>query len=126
MKIVVVDDDERIRELLRDFLESKGHEVECAPDGAGALTAVRTAPPAVMILDLMMPGMSGLEVLRSLAAAGEVVPTIVLTAANEDEIGKAALDAGARAFLATPIDLAALEQAVQDAAGGSGKRAGSS
>jgi len=85
--VLVVDDTEDCRLILRTMLESQGHRVRLAENGAAALAAARAQPPDVIMLDVMMPGMSGLEVLKELRAlpATAAVPVILVTARSADD-----------------------------------------
>lgn len=104
--ILVVDDEPTVRALVRDVLELEGFEVLEAPDGPSALTAVQEHNPALMVLDIMMPGMSGLDVLRTLRRdlSGNDLPIILLTAASDDDTTWAGWTAGASVFLPKPFD----------------------
>jgi len=85
--VLVVDDTEDCRVLLRGMLESKGHHVRLADCGSAALAEVAAKRPDVIMLDLMMPGMSGLEVLTRLRANAETaaIPVILVTARTHDD-----------------------------------------
>lgn len=111
-RILIVDDDPGVRELLQDYLKSRGYTVEAAADGLSTLEAVRRDPPDLLLLDLMMPGMNGMEVLRKLPLSAKGMTVIVVTAVTEEDVGRAALRAGAMDYITKPIDLAYLEQAV--------------
>ena len=109
MKILVVDDERAVRESLRRALELEGYEVELAGDGEEALH--RLAQPGssdAAILDVLMPGIDGLEVCRRLRAAGNAVPVLMLTARAEVDSRVAGLDAGADDYLPKPFALAEL------------------
>ncbi len=109
MKILVVDDERAVRESLRRALELEGYQVELAEDGEQALERVGgiTAPDAV-ILDVLMPGIDGLEVCRRLRADANTVPVLMLTARAEVDSRVAGLDAGADDYLPKPFALAEL------------------
>jgi two-component system response regulator MprA len=109
MKILVVDDERAVRESLRRALELEGYQVELAEDGEQALERVAglTAPDAV-ILDVLMPGIDGLEVCRRLRAEANSVPVLMLTARAEVDSRVAGLDAGADDYLPKPFALAEL------------------
>ncbi|HEY8491735.1 MAG TPA: response regulator, partial [Dehalococcoidia bacterium] len=80
-RILVVDDDPGIRSLLQELLDWEGYRVETAGDGAEGLARIRAAPPDLVLLDLMMPGLDGWEVYRRLRADGpRGVPVILITA----------------------------------------------
>ena len=107
MKILVVDDERAVRESLRRALELEGYEIELAGDGVEALTTLakdETQPDAV-ILDVLMPGVDGLEVCRRLRATGNRVPVLMLTARDEVESRVSGLDAGADDYVTKPFAL---------------------
>jgi two-component system response regulator MprA len=101
-KILVVDDDARLAASLRRALAYEGHTVEVAEDGPAALVAARERPPDLVVLDVMLPGLDGIEVCRRLRA-GSDVPILMLTArdAVSDRVG--GLDAGADDYLVKPF-----------------------
>jgi len=105
MLVLVVDDDRPVREALERALQLHGYEVELASDGDSALAAVEARTPDALVLDVMMPGLDGLDVTRRLRREGNRVPILLLTA--RDAIGDRVegLDAGADDYLAKPYDL---------------------
>ncbi len=106
--VLVVEDDRAVRESLRRSLEFNGYTVRLAGDGAEALAVIGDADPDVVVMDVMMPRLDGLEATRALRAAGNSVPVLVLTA--RDAVGDRVegLDAGADDYLAKPFALAEL------------------
>ena len=109
MKILVVDDERAVRESLQRALDLEGYEVELAADGEAALDRLgATAQADAVILDVLMPGIDGLEVCRRLRAGGNAVPVLMLTARAEVDSRVAGLDAGADDYLAKPFALAEL------------------
>jgi two-component system response regulator MprA len=100
--VLVVDDDAHIRASLRRTLAFEGYQVREAPDGIGALTRAAEDPPDVVILDLMLPGMDGVEVCRRLRQAGDV-PILMLTARDATAQRVRGLDAGADDYLVKPF-----------------------
>jgi two-component system response regulator MprA len=109
MRILVVDDERAVRESLRRALELEGYAVELASDGEEALR--RLEEPASIdaaILDVLMPGIDGLEVCRQLRGEGNAVPVLMLTARAEIDSRVAGLDAGADDYLPKPFALAEL------------------
>src|SRR5258707_12153629 len=78
--ILIVDDDSRVTSALRRTLAYKGYQVSVAANGEGALSMIRTKPPDLGILDLMLPGINGLEVCRRLRRAGDGTAVLMLTA----------------------------------------------
>lgn len=106
MSILVVDDDPALRQALTRILSFEGYEVEIAPTGHDALELVGTAD--LMVLDLGLPDLDGLDVARRVRAAGHALPILVLTARGEVGDRVAGLDAGADDYLPKPFDLAEL------------------
>ncbi len=99
--ILIVDDEAQIARLLAEVLTDAGYRVRVANTGARALAAVREQPPALILLDNMMPGLTGLDVLRSLRAEGfEKLPVIMTSAATSAE---PLIRAGATDFLPKPF-----------------------
>ncbi len=103
--MLVVDDDRAVRDSLRRSLEFNGYDVALAEDGAQALAGIGSSQPDVVIMDVMMPRLDGLETTRALRAAGNDVPILVLTA--RDAVGERVegLDAGADDYLTKPFAL---------------------
>jgi len=99
--VLVVDDDDMIRRLLRTVLEADEIEVVEAPDGEAALSALADLQPTVIVLDVMMPGLDGLEVCRRIDH--ENAKVVMLTARDDPELERAAIEAGADAFLTKPF-----------------------
>ena len=100
--ILVVDDEARIAQLARDYLEHAGFEVFIASDGPAALTAVRQRRPDLVVLDLGLPGLDGLDVTRELRR-GSTIPIVMLTA-RDDELDKLlGLELGADDYLTKPF-----------------------
>ena len=99
MKILVVDDEQAVRESLRRSLKFNGYDVALAADGVQAVEAVHSDNPDLLILDVMMPNMDGLEVCRTLRSEGWDRPILVLTARDGVSDRVAGLDAGADDYL---------------------------
>ncbi len=104
-RVLVVDDDRAVRESLRRSLEFNGYDVALAADGAEALAGIGTAQPDVVVMDVMMPRLDGLEATRAMRSAGHDLPILVLTA--RDAVGDRVegLDAGADDYLTKPFAL---------------------
>ena len=116
-RILVVDDHEDNIELLRARLEARGYEVEGASDGQAALDAVERICPDLILLDVMMPKMDGMEVVRRLKAKSEAnelpfIPVIMQTALDSTENKVEGLGAGADDYITKPINFAELEARV--------------
>ena len=101
-RILVVEDDRRIRDLLRRGLIFEGYTVETAEDGESALRNARDKLPDAVILDLMLPGMDGLEVCKRLRSASNV-PILILTARDTVPDRVTGLDAGADDYMVKPF-----------------------
>ncbi len=111
-RILVVDDEPAVRELFKDLLEHKGYEVITAASGAEALTAVREQRPQLVLLDILMPDMDGVETLEQIRQIDRVVPIIMLTAVVHEEIAKESLRKGALDYITKPVDFDYLELSI--------------
>jgi two-component system KDP operon response regulator KdpE len=103
-RILVVDDEAPIRRALRTALTGHGYDVEVADGGAAALTAIATWVPDAVVLDLMMPGVDGFEVVRQTRTWSQV-PVVVLSARGEERSKVEALDLGADDYLTKPFGI---------------------
>jgi DNA-binding response OmpR family regulator len=103
--ILLVEDEERLARFIELELSSEGYQISVAHDGLTGLTMVRESPPDLLILDWMMPGMTGLEVCRRLRATGSKIPVILLTAKDEVSDRVAGLDAGADDYVVKPFSI---------------------
>jgi len=101
-KILVVDDDESLRRLVAAYLESEGYAVKEAADGASALTVVEEEEPQLVVLDLMLPGMSGIDVARRIRAK-RTTPILMLTARGSEDDMLQGFEAGADDYLVKPF-----------------------
>ncbi len=113
-RLLLVDDDEALAAMLREFLELQGFSVAVVHDGEAALARVADAPPDLLVLDVMLPGISGFEVLKRLRASHEL-PVVMLTARGEESERIIGLLGGADDYLPkpfNPLELAARIQAV--------------
>ncbi|MBU6200559.1 MAG: response regulator transcription factor [Acidobacteria bacterium] len=102
IRILTVEDDERIRTSVRLALEDEGWEVDEAPTGEEALAAFRRAPADVVLVDIMLPGMSGFDLCRNLRRFSDV-PIVVVTARSDTHDVVAGLEAGADDYLTKPF-----------------------
>lgn len=102
-RLLVVEDDPSIGSMLRRGLTFEGYTVSLVTSGPDALGAVRDEVPDLIVLDIMLPGLSGIEVCRRIRAAGETVPILMLTARDEVTDRVAGLDAGADDYVAKPF-----------------------
>jgi len=101
INVMLVDDQNLVRKGVRSLLELS-EEIEVVAEAADGAEAIRTIPevnPDVVLLDMRMPGKSGLDVLRELSAADKLPPTIILTTFDDDELLLAGIQAGAKGYL---------------------------
>ncbi|HEY9508671.1 MAG TPA: sigma-54 dependent transcriptional regulator [Verrucomicrobiae bacterium] len=117
VRILIVDDDPGQRSLLTSFLQSQGFETETADSGARALEKLRTGKFDMMISDVRMPGLSGLETLRRARQEHATLPVLLVTAFTDVRDAVSAMRDGALNYLAKPIDLDELLASVQQATG---------
>jgi two-component system response regulator MprA len=105
MALLVVDDERSIREAVARALRANGFDVALAQDGETALQSVYALRPQAIVLDVMMPGVDGIEVCRRLRASGAKVPVLMLTARDAIDDRVAGLEAGADDYLVKPFAL---------------------
>jgi len=119
-RVLLAEDEPNIVESLRFLLERAGFDVACEMDGQAALKAALTNPPDAMILDVMLPGLDGFEVLRRLRADARAaaVPVLMLTAKGQGEGRELALESGANMFMTKPFANAEVIAAVTRLASG--------
>src|SRR5947207_4401374 len=103
--ILIVDDDSRVTGALRRTLAYEGYQVSVAGNGERAVMVARTKPPDLVILDLMLPGIDGLEVCRRLRSAGDSIAVLMLTARDAVVDRVAGLETGADDYLVKPFAL---------------------
>jgi CheY-like chemotaxis protein len=105
--ILIVDDEPAVREVLSGYFEHqygpRGFRVETATDGAEALVAVRLQRPALVLLDIDMPGMGGVEALRGVRAIDPKIPVIMVTGNEDTRVAGVVLEAGAHSYLPKPV-----------------------
>jgi DNA-binding response OmpR family regulator len=102
-RVLVVDDDPTVSDVVRRYLERSDFEVTLAADGPGALAAVDLARPDLVVLDLMLPGMDGLEVCRRLRTQDPDLPVVMLTALGEESDRVVGLSLGADDYMTKPF-----------------------
>src|SRR5215471_17033712 len=102
-RILVVDDDVELCGLVREYLESEGFEVECVYDGERGLEKALNGEYTLVVLDVMLPGINGFEVLRRLRVTSRI-PVLLLTARGEDVDRIVGLEIGADDYLAKPFN----------------------
>src|SRR5881296_3833775 len=111
-RILVVDDEAPVREVLTEYFATEGYAVEVAASGIEALVAIRDARADLVLLDVRMPGLDGIQVLRRIRELTESVPVIMVTANEDVGLAKETLRLGAFDYVAKPFDFEYLDRAV--------------
>jgi DNA-binding response OmpR family regulator len=104
-RLLVVEDEAHLAEVIADNLELEGYAVEIAPDGERGLTRAREATPALIVLDVMLPKLDGFAVCERLRAEGNEVPILFLTARTDNDERVRGLELGGDDYLGKPFDL---------------------
>ncbi|KAB2836327.1 response regulator [bacterium] len=114
-KVLVVDDDPQIRKILERMLIGPSYDVRTAVDGLTALSQVKEDPPDLVILDIMMPGMSGIEVCRQIRETNPEHPiqVLMLSAKDSQADRRRALEYGANDYVTKPFHIASLVRKIQ-------------
>jgi DNA-binding NtrC family response regulator len=115
LKVLLVDDEQEFLETLSKRLEMRDVQTKLALDGEQALAAVQDEEPDVMVLDLKMPGMDGMEVLRRIKSAFPGVPVVMLTGHGTKQDEEQARELGAYAYLQKPVELTRLSEILRKA-----------
>ena len=110
--LAIVDDEEPVRRALRRLFLSAGIDVETFSSGNEFLESVKTQQPDCAVLDLRLPGLTGLDVQERLVESGSRVPTVIVTGHDQAGVAERALAAGASAYLRKPLDAQTLLDAV--------------
>ena len=111
-RVLVVDDDPNVGAMLRDLLTTLGYVVKNAVRGAEALLLVPVFEPNVVLLDLQMPGMSGIEVLDHLRRDHPGLPVIIVTGNEDEELARRTMRGGAFDYVAKPFTVEMLDRVV--------------
>ena len=112
MKILIVDDEYSVLEALKEYLTLRGYEVLMAGRGDEALISVQRDHPDAMLLDIRLPGLSGMEVLRKVRVLEPSVKVIMITALDDLNLRKESLELGAAGFAFKPLDIQGLERII--------------
>lgn len=116
VRILVVDDDAEVRGMLAEILTLSGYPVRSVPDAAAALRAVVDTPPDVILLDIDMPGLSGIDALPALRAVAPRAAVIMVSGTPDPDRGRRALANGAFDYITKPVDFDHLAQTLETAA----------
>jgi CheY-like chemotaxis protein len=122
LKVLVADDDRLIRTMVSDLLADLGHSVVAASDGAEAVDLARREEPDVLVLDFLMPRLSGLDALALLRREGRDTPAVLLTAISDGTVRRVEGADSAQAILAKPVTRRGLERAIARAIRGRAPR----
>lgn len=114
-RVLVVDDDPEVRAMLEDFLAQRGYQPRGAADGATAVREIVQAPPDIVLLDIQMPGLSGVEALPTIRAVAPRVAVIMVSGTNDVDVAKRALACGAFDYVVKPIDFSYLTRSLETA-----------
>lgn len=115
LKVCIVDDEEEFVTTLAERLELRGFKAQIATDGENALHLIETDPPHVVVLDVMMPGMGGLEVLQRIKELNPQIPVILLTGHGDTKEGMEGMRLGAFDYLMKPLSIDDLIKKMQEA-----------
>ncbi len=115
IRVALVDDDASVRRALRRLLLASGMEVQDYASGADFLDSLARRTPDCLVLDLQMPGMTGLDIQRRLAHDGVKLPTVIITAHDEPGARLRCVNAGAAAYLTKPLSVEILLEAIRRA-----------
>ena len=115
LKILLVDDEEEFVTTLAERLELRGLQARAAINGEDALQMIEADTPEIVILDVMMPGLGGLEVLRRIKAQHPQLPVILLTGRGSTKEGDKGMQLGAFDYLMKPLDIEKLIKKIQEA-----------
>jgi DNA-binding response OmpR family regulator len=112
-KILIVDDEKEMVGYLSEYFVSRGYRVYAAVDGSEALRKVETLNPDVVLLDLLMPGIHGMEVLTRIKSSHPRTAVVIMTALINETVAEEALEAGADAYIAKPFNLEKIETLIR-------------
>jgi CheY-like chemotaxis protein len=115
-KILIVEDNEVVQDILRQFFEPR-YRVQVAGNASQALSIIVRGAPDVALLDIKMPGLDGISLLKSLREMGVTVPIFIMTGYDSLQVAQDVLNAGANGYLPKPFDLLHLDRLVADACG---------
>lgn len=115
-RILIVDDNNVVQDVLQEFFRER-YQVQLAPNASQALSLIVRQAPDLVLLDVKMPGLDGLSLLKSLRETGVSVPIFLMTGYDSLQIAQEALTSGANAYLPKPFDLMHLDRLISEAIG---------
>lgn len=116
-RVLVVDDQNGVRRLLEELFKKEGYEVSVAADGVESIEKVKSSPPDLILMDMKMPNMNGLEASQEIKKIDSHIPIIMMTAYGETDVAQRALELGVRKYITKPFDILALRDMVRDVLG---------
>jgi len=123
-RILVIEDDEEMRSLLKDFVEGEGYEADSVNNGSEAFRKLAREPFDLIITDIRMPGLTGLDILPGIKRLQPEASIIVITAFGSKEVCRKAIERGATAYLEKPIHLSTLRTLMDKMVSSKGKTIG--
>lgn len=114
VRILIIEDDEEMRSLLKDILDEEGFDTESASNGSGGLQELTKGPFDLVITDIRMPGLTGLDILPVIKRLQPEVPVIVITAFGNEEVYRRSFEKGAAGYLEKPIHMDKLKTLVHE------------
>ncbi len=114
VRILVIEDDEEMRSLLKDFLEEEGFETDSVSNGSDAFRKIVKKPFDLIITDIRMPGLTGLDILPGIKKLRPEAPIIVITAFGSDEVYRRSFERGATGYLEKPIHINKLKALIHE------------
>jgi two-component system response regulator (stage 0 sporulation protein F) len=111
-KILIVDDQTGVRTLLCEAFLEEGYDAEMAPNGYEAVQKVKAGAPDIILMDMKMPGMNGIEALQEIKKINDSIPVIIMTAYGELEVVAEAMKLGISEYIAKPFDIFELRRMV--------------
>ena len=115
IRVLIIDDEEELAAVIADRLEFRGIKAQTAIDGESALKMIKSDPPNIVLLDLMLPGMNGLEVLKKIKTLELNIPIILLTGYGSKEMTLEGMNLGAFDYIMKPCDFDGLVSKIQEA-----------
>jgi len=114
VRIMIIEDDEEMRSLLKDFFEEEGFETDSVSNGVDALRMLSKDHFDLVITDIRMPGLTGLDILPRIRRLKPETPIIVMTAYGSDDVRRRSLERGATIYLEKPIHLSKLRTVIRE------------
>ena len=114
VRIMIIEDDEEMRSLLKDFFEEEGFETDSVSNGVDALRMFSKDHFDLVITDIRMPGLTGLDILPRIRRLKPETPVIVMTAYGSDDVRRRAFERGATTYLEKPIQLSKLRSVIRE------------